>query len=338
MPRDPWKIITWTRALALTCLILGGLLFGSWAFQRYLLGNFHSVVPGQVYRSAQPSAEQLVRWVETHNLKTVVNLRGRNVDKPLFLDEQRVLQEMDVNAVVLRFGASDLPPRHHLLELIDTLDRAPRPLLIHCEAGADRTGLASMMAAMAVGGQSYQQALSQISLQYLHVMSRRQHMGGMLRQYEAWCSQEGLDTGGWRQFCRWARKEYSVGYYFFRIDAPARLVVRPGQRIVLPVTLTNRSKQVLPVASGGRQYHVAIFTGFDSEEFPQDSLSWTAIEGEDIQPDQSRQVECAMWVPTRPGSYRLHLDLVGQRWFSHYGSPLGQVELEVVGSLASKDP
>ncbi len=329
MPRDPRKLTTWILALASMCLVLGGLLFGSWAFQRYLLGNFHAVVPGQVYRSAQPSARQLARWVETHEIRTVVNLRGRNNDKPLFRDELRVLEEMGVNAVVLRFGALDLPPRHHLLELMDTLNSAPRPLLIHCEAGADRTGLASVMAAMAVGGQSYQQALSQISLQYLHVMSRDRHMGGMLRQYEAWCAQEGLDTAGWERFCSWARTEYSVGYYRFRIVPPRNLQAQPNEEIALDVTITNLSNEALPITGSGEQFRLVVFTRQCRDGYPVDTMVWAPIEGPDIKPGQSRQISCVIRAPAETGRHTLKLDMVGSRWFSHKGSPLAEMVLDV---------
>src|ERR671922_1591104 len=38
--------------------------------------NFHAVVPGAVYRCAQPSGPRLERWVRRYGIRTVVNLRG----------------------------------------------------------------------------------------------------------------------------------------------------------------------------------------------------------------------------------------------------------------------
>src|SRR5436309_561186 len=39
--------------------------------------NKHVVIPGRVYRSAQLTPAQLESFVAEHNIKTVVNLRGR---------------------------------------------------------------------------------------------------------------------------------------------------------------------------------------------------------------------------------------------------------------------
>jgi len=33
-----------------------------------------AVIPGRVYRSAQPQPEQLAEWIRTHGLKTTINL------------------------------------------------------------------------------------------------------------------------------------------------------------------------------------------------------------------------------------------------------------------------
>src|SRR5688572_16573499 len=38
--------------------------------------NFHAIVPGRAYRSAQPTAADLEWAVRAHGIRTVVNLRG----------------------------------------------------------------------------------------------------------------------------------------------------------------------------------------------------------------------------------------------------------------------
>lgn len=62
-------------------VLLGGmgiavLAAGGYLLAIQLLGNFHEVVAGQLYRSNQPSSEQLVRYTRDHGIKTVINLRG----------------------------------------------------------------------------------------------------------------------------------------------------------------------------------------------------------------------------------------------------------------------
>src|ERR1700722_9010359 len=66
-------------------ILLGCLLF---EIGRVFLGdNFHEVVPGQVYRGALPSPENLERLVKKHGIRTVVNLRGLCNDLPWYLNE-----------------------------------------------------------------------------------------------------------------------------------------------------------------------------------------------------------------------------------------------------------
>ena len=66
-------------ASALGLILAGGIAWGIWGqgyYNRNVLGNFREVLPGQVYRSAQPTPEQLRRWTSQYGLKSVLNLRG----------------------------------------------------------------------------------------------------------------------------------------------------------------------------------------------------------------------------------------------------------------------
>ncbi len=44
------------------------------------------------------------------------------------------------------FGSHELPQSNRLNQLVDALLTAPRPILLHCHRGADRTGMASAIA------------------------------------------------------------------------------------------------------------------------------------------------------------------------------------------------
>src|SRR5262245_38007736 len=81
--------LSWPAALA------GGLLAGlglafAWEFGRVMIGrNEHAVIPGQVYRCAQLTANQLERKIRRHGIRTVVNLRGCNPLVPWYVEEAR---------------------------------------------------------------------------------------------------------------------------------------------------------------------------------------------------------------------------------------------------------
>src|SRR5215469_14543770 len=62
----------WTAIALLGLLSLGGMYLG----ELRLTGNFHIVVPGQLYRSGQPSAVQIAEYNKEFGIKTIINLRG----------------------------------------------------------------------------------------------------------------------------------------------------------------------------------------------------------------------------------------------------------------------
>ncbi len=143
------------------------LLFGTSAFLAALLslgayiglftGNVRTVAEGQVYRSAQiagPSlrselaalfGHDLEREVKAHRIRTVINLQGPSPDKPWYQAELAESQRAGVKHYDVALSDNKLPPPERLKTLFEILDSASYPILIHCKAGADRSGLVSVL-------------------------------------------------------------------------------------------------------------------------------------------------------------------------------------------------
>ena len=62
------------------CVALGvaGLYLGI----LHLGDNLHAVVPGELYRSAQPTPELIADYQKSYGIKTIINLRGENAAAP----------------------------------------------------------------------------------------------------------------------------------------------------------------------------------------------------------------------------------------------------------------
>lgn len=68
--------------------------------------------------------------------------------------------------------ASRLPHREDVLKLIELYENAPRPILIHCQGGADRTGEAAAMYKIDFMNASKKEALKMQTIKYFHLKKR----------------------------------------------------------------------------------------------------------------------------------------------------------------------
>jgi protein tyrosine phosphatase (PTP) superfamily phosphohydrolase (DUF442 family) len=174
--------------------------------------NFREVVGQKVYRSAQPSPEQLKKWTQLYKIRTVINLRG-NAGKATD-DLQEAADKLGVAVISIQFSAYELPPADSLTKLINTIEKSKLPILIHCRDGIDRTGTASAIAAMAIGNIDYDIAkwqayvapgpwkrkkLNNPDYEYSYV-----HISDILKLYERYCRKNNIKTNGWQQFKKWA--------------------------------------------------------------------------------------------------------------------------------------
>ena len=162
--RSRRRRIAWLVAAALALPIAtkeGDVLFGQ---------NFHTVVPGELFRSAQLSGSHLERRIQTESIRTVINLRGPNPGRDWYDDEVAVCERMGVKHVDVRMSAKELPTPAEAEVLMSALHEAPRPILVHCKNGADRSGLASAAYLIAERGTPASAASSdQLHLWYGHM-------------------------------------------------------------------------------------------------------------------------------------------------------------------------
>ncbi len=151
-------------AIGLTALGLGAYL----GFLQ-LSGNFHTVIAGELYRSAQPSAAQIEDYAQTYGIRTIVNLRGASKDAPWYIDETSTAQRLGIRHIDFRMVASRGLTAEQADQLVALLKDAPKPILIHCQGGADRTGLASVIYSQQIAGIATEKAERQLSLFFGHI-------------------------------------------------------------------------------------------------------------------------------------------------------------------------
>src|SRR5689334_2824196 len=95
-------------------VLLGGVVAGFALAGALELGNViagrncHIVIPGAVYRCAQPSARYLDRLIARYGIRTVINLRGVCDAAPWFLQQARATSGRGVSQEDLSFSANRL--------------------------------------------------------------------------------------------------------------------------------------------------------------------------------------------------------------------------------------
>lgn len=133
-----------------------------------LTNNFHTVVAGSVYRSAQPSRTDIETYQKQLGIRSVVNLRGVNPDAQWYRDEVDATKSLGIELINFAMSAKHRMPLDRARELIQVLSHAPKPMLIHCNSGADRTGFAASLYLAGVAKIPEEEAEGQLSILYGH--------------------------------------------------------------------------------------------------------------------------------------------------------------------------
>lgn len=168
-----------------------------------ILYNFHWIEPGEAARSSQAYLGFLGAFLRAHGLKAMINLRGRPPRTRWLPYETRVCSENGVVHLDAMLDSRRAPLRAMLAGLFDAFDAAPRPFVLKCSGGQDRTSFAAAMFVLHRDGWS---AMARAQAQfarfpYLHVPRKGQRW---LATFPAYAKAEAKG----RPIAEWARGEY----------------------------------------------------------------------------------------------------------------------------------
>jgi hypothetical protein len=196
----PYRLAQWAARLVLAA-VLSAVLYVVWD---QAVHNFGVVQQGRVYRSGQMPAAALARTIHDYKIKTVLNLRGPNKDS-WYLSERAATLESGAAQIDVPLSSCIWMSHAQLRTLIEVLDTAEYPILIHCQWGSERTGLASAFAELLRPGSRLDDARAQFSIRYLFVRaSDGRIMAEHLDQYEHWLHANALAHSP-EQFRRWVK-------------------------------------------------------------------------------------------------------------------------------------
>ncbi len=151
-------MLKWSLIL-ISLLVLLPLSWFLYPGERFLL------IPGtQVYRSAQLATDSLEEKIQRHGIRSLINLMGIKREDAWYPAQRQLLNEKGL--VYRDYGLDEfvLPGRAEIVQILHDLDALPKPLMVHCYRGVDRTGLVSMLRLLQLGEVSLEQAGREVAL------------------------------------------------------------------------------------------------------------------------------------------------------------------------------
>jgi len=169
-----------------------------------VLYNFHWIVPGEAARGAQAWAGMLAPFLQRRGIRALINLRGPNPKYGWWRYENEVCGALGIAHIDVTLDSRHLPTREMLVSLIAAFDVAPKPFMVKCSGGQDRTSLAAALYLIHRDGWS---AAARAQAQfarwpYLHFPKAEQRW---LRPFVAFAQ---ADSGG-KPIAEWIRTAYT---------------------------------------------------------------------------------------------------------------------------------
>jgi protein tyrosine phosphatase (PTP) superfamily phosphohydrolase (DUF442 family) len=164
---------------------------------RLIYPNLHQVADG-VWRSGQPTPGRL-RAFARRGGRSVVSLRaGRGFGSlPL---ELAACSKAGLTYHNLELRARDLPSREELRAAAQVFQTIERPVLLHCQSGADRAGMASALYLILAEDRPVAEARRQLALRYGHNrFNRAGILDAFFDAYEHDTAQDPMSMADWAE-------------------------------------------------------------------------------------------------------------------------------------------
>jgi protein tyrosine phosphatase (PTP) superfamily phosphohydrolase (DUF442 family) len=138
------------------------------------------LVSSGLYRSPRPKPNSYAR-LKALGIKTILNLQSRGAAS----DERRLAAPFKIDVVNVPMSGLAQPSFAQLDSALRVLTTAPRPILVHCLHGQDRTGVVVAAYRVVVEGKSPSDAVREASsLHCCHLVSS--DLTGLLTRYRAY--------------------------------------------------------------------------------------------------------------------------------------------------------
>jgi protein tyrosine phosphatase (PTP) superfamily phosphohydrolase (DUF442 family) len=165
------------------------------AVLRLFVPNFYRV-DADLYRANHPGVRRL-RIARDKGIRSVLSLRGEDPSAPTLV-ERRACESLGLELGFVRLWTTRLVEGEVLLDLLQKLRTMPKPMLVHCKSGADRTGLAVTLYLHVLKGVPLAEARRALHWRYAHLpWSRAGIVHRMLDAYAEAHTATGIGFEDW---------------------------------------------------------------------------------------------------------------------------------------------
>lgn len=154
------------RLVAAPGLAMLALATAAWSATR--CDNYHPVIAGELYRSGRMTLRQLAAHTASDRLAAVINLCPET-DAPWHVREAAWCRRHGLVHVDVPLAGDAAPSLADMQTLAAAMERIPKPVVIHCTHGADRTGLAVALYLLTVRHRTPAESARALSLRFGHL-------------------------------------------------------------------------------------------------------------------------------------------------------------------------
>jgi predicted protein tyrosine phosphatase len=169
-------------------LVIGGLVAWNNGLRDGLFPkNFGVVEPGQLYRSGQISHWQIEKTLKDNHIKVIVALSAHGGKQADLDAETKAVSDLGIDREVFALGGDGTGNIQHYADAIARIDQAKhqgKPVLVHCIAGAQRTGGVIATYEMLVEHKSPEEAFAQMR-EFGHDPTANPHLLDFLNSHMA---------------------------------------------------------------------------------------------------------------------------------------------------------
>lgn len=133
-----------TTVLGLVALVAAAVLLWEGVLEyRFVAKRWGVVEPGSIYRSGQVSKWLIGDVLQSHNIQVIIDMNGIESDDEHQQQEIQVARERNIELHRCQLGGDgtgDVQSYAEALKVLADSQEAGKPVLVHCSAGAQRTG------------------------------------------------------------------------------------------------------------------------------------------------------------------------------------------------------